>query len=128
MDDLRINIAACRANSELTAQEMADALHLTLTTYYKIESLPPKTNPRYSTIKKISELSGIPMNYIYLPTRKEYYEEHPDKLAELPEEERATLDQFYYSEDELKEPEDPDNPDNPSETKGTKKETQTEKS
>lgn len=105
MDNLRINIAACRANSELTAQEMADALHLTLATYYKIESLPPKTNPRYSTIKKISELSGIPMNYIYLPTRKEYYEEHPEKLAELPEEERAKLDQFYYSEDELKEPE-----------------------
>lgn len=59
---MQIKLAACRANSGMTQEEFSKALGVGLMTYNSWEK--GKVEPPYSKVRKISELSGIPIDYI----------------------------------------------------------------
>jgi transcriptional regulator with XRE-family HTH domain len=61
---VRISIAAARVNSGCNQREFADKLGVSLATITNWES--GKTEPDVSQLRKISELSGIPMDYIFV--------------------------------------------------------------
>lgn len=67
MDNIRITLAACRANTGMTQAEMAQKLHIDPSTLVQYESIPPRKEPGFHLIQQISKLSGIPINYIYVP-------------------------------------------------------------
>ena len=60
----RICIAACRINSGLSQREFAEKLGVSVNTVGNWES--GKTEPDLSELRKISNLSGIPMDFIYV--------------------------------------------------------------
>ena len=63
----RISIAACRTNANLTQREFADKLNVSLATVTNWES--GKTEPSANQLRLISELSGIPMDFIFVPMK-----------------------------------------------------------
>lgn len=67
MDDIKISLAACRVNAGLSQTEMAEILDVATATLVKYEAIPPRSDPPYHVVKKISQLSGIPINFIYIP-------------------------------------------------------------
>lgn len=63
----RISIAACRVNAELNQREFADKMGVSLATVINWES--GKTEPTASQLRTISQLSGIPMDFIFVPAK-----------------------------------------------------------
>ena len=68
-EKMRISIKAARVNAEMTQEELADKLGVNKTTIINWES--GKSEPAWSQLKRISELSGIPIDYIFVPIKSE---------------------------------------------------------
>lgn len=65
MEDLRISLAAARVNANMTQSELARKLGVSKTTIHNWER--GETSPGLKHLREISELSHIPINYIFLP-------------------------------------------------------------
>lgn len=63
---MEINLKACRANANMDQQAWAKKLGVTFNTVSNWER--GKTEPSLSQLRKISELSGIPIDYIFMPS------------------------------------------------------------
>ena len=63
----RISIAACRTNANLTQREFAEKLGVSLATVTNWES--GKTEPSANQLRLISEISGVPMDFIFVPMK-----------------------------------------------------------
>ena len=64
MENIRISIAAARGKSRLNQRGVADKIGVSLATVTNWEK--GKTEPDASQLRKISQLSGIPMDYIFV--------------------------------------------------------------
>lgn len=62
---LQITLRAARVNTNMTQREWAKNLGVTVDTVLNWEK--GKSEPRLSDLRKISELSGIPMDFIFVP-------------------------------------------------------------
>ena len=60
-----LSIRSCRANANMTQQEFADAIGVSKATVINWEQ--GKTFPRLTDVKKISEISSVPISLIFLP-------------------------------------------------------------
>lgn len=67
MTRFNISIAAARTNARLTQKEFAAAVGVSLATVNNWES--GKTEPTLSQLRRISEISGIPMDFIFVPCK-----------------------------------------------------------
>ena len=65
MRQLKISIAAARVNSGMNQREFAKEIGVSLATVTNWEG--GKTEPDVSQLRKISQPSGIPMDYIFVP-------------------------------------------------------------
>ena len=65
MRELKISIAAARVNSKLNQREFAEKIGVSLATVTNWEK--GKTEPDASQLREIRRLSGIPMDYIFIP-------------------------------------------------------------
>lgn len=61
----KISLEAARVNAKLTQKELAEILGVSNSTIVNWEK--GITEPNLSQLKKISELSGIPMDFIFVP-------------------------------------------------------------
>ena len=59
---MEINLKACRVNAKMTQADFAKAVEVSPATVYNWEA--GKSEPSLSELRKISEVSGIPMDYI----------------------------------------------------------------
>lgn len=66
---MRISIKAARVNADMTQEEMAAELKVNKSTIASWES--GTSEPAWSQLKKISELSGIPIDFIFVPIKSE---------------------------------------------------------
>ena len=57
-----ITLKACRANADLSAEELADKLEVTSNTVYNWEKGITKVSYKY--LKKISDISNVPVELI----------------------------------------------------------------
>lgn len=64
MQDIRITLAAARVNSGLNQSEFAREMGVSLATITNWEK--GRTEPDATQLRKISQLSGIPMDYIFV--------------------------------------------------------------
>lgn len=64
--NFKITLEACRVNVKLKQQELADEVGVSRSTIWNWEN--GKTSPTSVQLQKISEITGVPMNYIFLPT------------------------------------------------------------
>lgn len=64
-----LSIRSCRANANMTQQEFADAIGVSKATVINWEQ--GKTFPRLNEVKKISDLSGVPLQLIFLPEQSQ---------------------------------------------------------
>lgn len=64
---IRIKLAACRVNADMNQVEFANALDVDRSTVANWEA--GKTEPNANQLRKISELSGIPMDLIFVPIK-----------------------------------------------------------
>ena len=60
----RISIAACRVNARMKQREFAEKLGVSISTVTNWEL--GKTEPDLSQLRTISEISGIPMGFIFV--------------------------------------------------------------
>ena len=60
-----ISLAAVRVNAGKTQREWADELEVSVDTVTNWEK--GKTEPKLSHLKKMSQLSGIPLDLIFVP-------------------------------------------------------------
>lgn len=67
MPTINISLKAARVNANLTQRELAEALNVTVDTVLNWEN--GKSEPKLSQLKRISELSGIPMDFIFVPMK-----------------------------------------------------------
>ena len=67
LSDIRISIKAARVNSEMNQIEFAREIGVSLATVTNWER--GKTEPDASQLRKISEISGIPMDFIFIPQK-----------------------------------------------------------
>lgn len=65
MDCIRISVAAARVNSKMNQRQFAEKLGVSIATVTNWEK--GKTEPDVSQLRQISLLSGIPMDYIFVP-------------------------------------------------------------
>jgi len=65
--DIRIKLAACRVNADMNQTEFAEALNVDRSTVANWEA--GKSEPNVTQLRKISELSKIPMDFIFVPTK-----------------------------------------------------------
>lgn len=63
MSSFTVSLKACRVNADKTQREWAALLGVTNITVNNWES--GKTAPTLDKLRKISQLSGIPMDYIF---------------------------------------------------------------
>ena len=63
--DFKISLAACRTNAGKTQREWAKDLGVSLNTINNWEA--GKTKPDACQLIKISELSKVPMDFIFVP-------------------------------------------------------------
>ena len=66
MSNFKISLAACRVNAGLTQHELCKILNISPTTWMYWET--GKKEPRFSAVMKLSELSGVPVDYINVTT------------------------------------------------------------
>lgn len=65
--EVRISLAAARVNAKMTQDDLARALHVSKTTISNWENEDlHNSQPNTDQLRKISELSGIPMDLIFL--------------------------------------------------------------
>lgn len=64
MENIKISIAAARVNSGLNQRQFANEIGIYLVTITNWEK--GKTEPDTSQLRRISQLSGIPMDYIFV--------------------------------------------------------------
>jgi transcriptional regulator with XRE-family HTH domain len=64
MQDIKITLAAARVNSGLNQSEFAREMGVSLATVTNWEK--GRTEPDATQLRKISQLSGIPMDYIFV--------------------------------------------------------------
>ena len=64
-EEPKITLVAARANSGLSQKEMALEMGVDISTIVNWEK--GKTEPSASQLRKISELSRIPMDFIFVP-------------------------------------------------------------
>lgn len=62
MPDMQVTLKACRVNTGMSQKEFADAIGVHLNTVNKWEL--GRTEPTLSQLRKISEISTIPMGSI----------------------------------------------------------------
>ncbi len=67
MDSPKINLKAVRTNANMTQKEWAESLGVTVDTVLNWES--GKSEPKWSHIQRMSELSGIPKDLIFVPMK-----------------------------------------------------------
>ena len=67
MAKVNISLKAARVNAKMTQKEWAEALNVTVDTVLNWEN--GKSEPKISQAKKMSELSGIPMDFIFVPVK-----------------------------------------------------------
>lgn len=65
MQDIKITLAAARVNSGLNQSDFARELGVSLATVTNWEK--GRTEPDVTQLRKISRLSGIPMDFIFVP-------------------------------------------------------------
>ena len=63
----QISLAAARVNAKLSQKELANLLNVDVSTIYNWESA--RSEPSASQLRKISEISGIPMDFIFIPVQ-----------------------------------------------------------
>lgn len=63
----KISLAAARTNAKLNQREMAEIMEVDVTTIINWEK--GKSEPSASQLRKISEISMIPMDFIYVQTQ-----------------------------------------------------------
>lgn len=63
----RISLEAARVNAGLTQKELAEILGVSNVTVVNWEK--GNTEPTISQLRTISELSGIPMDFIFIPDK-----------------------------------------------------------
>lgn len=63
----RISLEAARVNAGLTQKELAEILGVSNVTIVNWEK--GNSEPSVSQLRTISELSGIPMDFIYIPDK-----------------------------------------------------------
>ena len=63
---MEISLKACRVNANMEQESWAKELGVTLNTISNWER--GKTEPTLNQLRKISELSGIPIDYIVMPS------------------------------------------------------------
>lgn len=63
LSDIKIYLPAVRVNTGMTQREWADAIGVSFYTVNNWES--GKTSPNINQVRKMSELSGIPIDCIY---------------------------------------------------------------
>jgi transcriptional regulator with XRE-family HTH domain len=63
----RITLEAARINAKLTQRQLAEILEISVGTVNNWEN--GKSEPSLSQLRKISELSGIPMDFIFVPEK-----------------------------------------------------------
>lgn len=63
--DFKISLKACRVNANLRQTDLASELGVCKDTIKNWEM--GKTSPTSAQLQRISEITGIPMNFIYLP-------------------------------------------------------------
>ena len=61
----RITLAAARTNAGMSQREWAEEMGVDLSTITNWEK--GRTEPSASQLRRISELSGIPMDFIFVP-------------------------------------------------------------
>ncbi len=61
----KISIAAARVNANMNQREMAERLGVDVSTVCNWEK--GKSEPNVSQLRIISQLSGIPMDFIFVP-------------------------------------------------------------
>ena len=65
MPNINISLKAARVNANLTQRELAEKLNVTIDTVLNWEN--GRSEPKLSQLRQISELSGIPMDFIFVP-------------------------------------------------------------
>lgn len=63
----KINLAAVRTNANMNQREWAKALCVEVSTIIKWEG--GKSEPNASQLRKMSEISGIPIDFIFIPEK-----------------------------------------------------------
>ena len=63
----KISLEAVRVNAKMTQKEWASKLGVSNSTVVNWEK--GKTEPTLSQLRKMSELSGIPMDFIFVPDK-----------------------------------------------------------
>lgn len=63
----KINLTAVRANAEKTQEEWAELLGVTKQTVCNWEA--GKTCPDLAKVRRMSELSGVPIDFIFVPDK-----------------------------------------------------------
>ena len=67
MAAFNVTLKAARINADLTQKELADKLNVTVDTVLNWEA--GRSEPKMGQLKQISDLSGIPMDYIFVPMK-----------------------------------------------------------
>lgn len=63
--DFKISLKACRVNANLTQTDLANELGVCKDTVKNWEM--GRTSPTSAQLQRISEITGIPMSFIFLP-------------------------------------------------------------
>lgn len=63
----KISLEAARVNAKLTQKELAEKLGVSNSTIVNWEK--GETEPSLSQLRMISELSGIPMDFLFVPDK-----------------------------------------------------------
>ena len=66
MDILKISLAAARVNADLTQEDVAKKLRISKNTLLNWEK--GRSTPSYATMTVLSEMYGVPMDNIRLPS------------------------------------------------------------
>lgn len=64
MQDFKVSIAAARTNAGLNQPEFAEKMGVSVSTVLNWEK--GRTEPNTSQLRMISEISGIPMDFIFV--------------------------------------------------------------
>lgn len=65
MANFTVTIAAARVNAGMNQQEFADKIGVSKSTIFNWEQ--GVSEPTASQLRKLSEVTGIPMDYIFIP-------------------------------------------------------------